>query len=122
MGSLIWESFTNTAVAACRRMSARPQRLYKLSADQGNATAQTNLGFLYNQGRGVPQDYTAAVGWYRKAAELLNVIWALCTPTAMACRRTSARRRVCTSSPPIKETPGRRSNSAPFTSTAVAAC
>jgi len=31
--------------------------------------AQHNLGFMYDKGRGVPQDYTEAIKWYRKAAE-----------------------------------------------------
>src|SRR5260370_31702230 len=43
-------------------------RLFKLAADQGNALAQHNLGFMYQNGRGVPQDNAAAIGWYRKAA------------------------------------------------------
>lgn len=38
-------------------------------AELGNAEAQFNLGSLYYQGRGVPQDYTEAVKWLRKAAE-----------------------------------------------------
>jgi TPR repeat protein len=38
-------------------------------AEQGNADAQFNLGSLYYQGRGVPQDYDEAVRWMRKAAE-----------------------------------------------------
>jgi len=38
-------------------------------ADQGNATAQFNLGSLYYQGLGVSQDYAEAVKWMRKAAE-----------------------------------------------------
>jgi len=37
-------------------------------AEQGNAAAQTALGWLYEQGHGVPQDYVAARGWYLKAA------------------------------------------------------
>lgn len=37
-------------------------------ANQGNAEAQAHLGFLYEHGRGVPQNYTAAAKWYRKAA------------------------------------------------------
>ena len=44
-------------------------RLLKPLADQGNASAQTNLGFMYDNGQGVPQDYAAAVKWYRMAAE-----------------------------------------------------
>ncbi len=37
-------------------------------AEQGDATAQFNLGFLYDKGLGVPQDYAQARDWYRKAA------------------------------------------------------
>ncbi len=43
------------------------------SARQGNAAAQFNLGLMYDSGRGVRQDYTKAVQWYRKAAEQGNV-------------------------------------------------
>ena len=38
-------------------------------AEQGNATAQAYLGFLFETGRGVPQNYTEAAMWYRRAAE-----------------------------------------------------
>ena len=38
-------------------------------ADQGNAVAQYNLGVMYDNGRGVPQDNAQAVIWYRKAAD-----------------------------------------------------
>lgn len=44
-------------------------RLLRPLADQGNATAQNNLGRMYENGQGVPQDYAAAVSWYRKAAD-----------------------------------------------------
>ena len=37
-------------------------------AEQGNAEAQFNLGSLYYQGWGVPQDYKEAAKWFRKAA------------------------------------------------------
>ena len=37
-------------------------------AAQGNASAQFNLGVIYDQGRGVPQDYAEAIKWYRLAA------------------------------------------------------
>ncbi len=30
---------------------------------------QYNLGIMYDNGRGVPQDYVEAAKWYRKAAE-----------------------------------------------------
>ena len=38
-------------------------------AEQGRADAQYNLGLIYDKGWGVPQDYKAAVKWYRLAAE-----------------------------------------------------
>ena len=41
----------------------------KLLAEQGDATAQSNLGYMYYGGRGVPQNYIEAVTWYRLAAE-----------------------------------------------------
>ena len=38
-------------------------------AEQGDAVAQHNLGVLYRNGQGVPQDYAEALKWYRQAAE-----------------------------------------------------
>ena len=42
---------------------------YRKAAEQGNASAQFNLGLMYGNGEGVPQDAPEAVRWYRKAAE-----------------------------------------------------
>ena len=42
-------------------------RLYRMSADQGFAEAQLNLGEMYNDGYGVPQDYVYAYAWYNIA-------------------------------------------------------
>jgi TPR repeat protein len=42
---------------------------FKQKASSGNAAAQCGLGLLYNNGWGVPQDYTQAVAWWRKAAD-----------------------------------------------------
>ena len=44
-------------------------RIWVQLADQGLAGAQFNLGFMYANGRGVPQDYEQALFWYRKAAD-----------------------------------------------------
>ena len=44
-------------------------RWYRKAAEQGHADAQNNLGVMYDNGKGVRQDYTNAVQWYRKAAE-----------------------------------------------------
>ena len=38
-------------------------------AEQGNADAQWLLGSMYEEGKGVPQDYKIAVKWYTHAAE-----------------------------------------------------
>src|SRR3954470_11042434 len=38
-------------------------------AEHGDAAAQSYLGFMYETGRGVPQNYTEAAMWYRRAAE-----------------------------------------------------
>ena len=38
-------------------------------AEQGDARAQFLLGAMYNEGKGVPQDYKAAAGWYTLSAE-----------------------------------------------------
>ena len=39
------------------------------AVEYGNLEAHFNLGFMYANGQGVPQDYAEAVKWYRKAAE-----------------------------------------------------
>ena len=38
-------------------------------AERGDPAAQTYLGFMFEAGRGVPQNYTEAAMWYRRAAE-----------------------------------------------------
>ena len=40
-------------------------------AEQGDADAQSNLGFMYNNGDGVPENDVEAVKWFRLAAERL---------------------------------------------------
>ena len=49
-------------------------KLWKPLADQGNALAQFNLGVMYDEGQGVPQDDAEAVKWYRKAADQGNAL------------------------------------------------
>jgi len=44
-------------------------RLLVPLAEHGNAGAQALVGFMYANGRGVPQGYDAATYWYRLAAE-----------------------------------------------------
>jgi len=47
-------------------------QLIKPQAEKGDAGAQFILGFMYDEGKGVPQDYVEAAKWYRKAAEQGN--------------------------------------------------
>ena len=47
-------------------------RGFRVYAEQGNASAQANLGLMYDNGQGVPQDYAEAARWYRQAAEQGN--------------------------------------------------
>lgn len=44
-------------------------RVFIPLAERGNVAAQSYLGFLFETGRGVPQNYTEAAMWYRRAAE-----------------------------------------------------
>ncbi len=49
--------------------SADVARQYREEADKGEASAQYNMGVLYENGLGVPQDHAEAARWYRKAAD-----------------------------------------------------
>ncbi|MBB43393.1 MAG: hypothetical protein CMM44_06475 [Rhodospirillaceae bacterium] len=42
---------------------------FQFYAKQGFAPAQSNLGLMYYNGKGVSQNYKTAVKWYRRAAE-----------------------------------------------------
>jgi uncharacterized protein len=58
--------------AADRGDYATTLRILGPMAEQGNADAQVNIGAMYANGQGVPQNYAEAVVWYRKAAEQRN--------------------------------------------------
>ena len=47
---------------------AEAAKWFRLAADQGNASAQNNLGVLYNNGQGVPQDFLTAHMWFNLGA------------------------------------------------------
>ena len=42
---------------------------FRKAAEQNHAKAQYNIGFMYEHGQGVPQNYHGAMNWYRKAAD-----------------------------------------------------
>jgi TPR repeat protein len=57
------------AVAACG--DSRPTsyiETLQAKAEQGDAHAQLSLGFMYDKGKGVPQDYAEAHKWVNLAA------------------------------------------------------
>jgi len=45
---------------------------YRIAADQGDADAQYNIGFMYDNGYGVKRDSETAVKWYQKAVKQGN--------------------------------------------------
>ncbi len=58
------------ALAAYQRGDyATALREFRPLAEQGNLYAQNNLGVMYAQGLGVPQDFAAAAKWFRRAAQ-----------------------------------------------------
>ena len=58
-----------TALLAFQSAAASPFDETKALADQGISYAQNNLGFMYDNGEGVPENDAEAVKWFRKAAE-----------------------------------------------------
>ena len=48
---------------------AEATQLYRLAAEQGIAGAQSRLGVMYAEGRGVEQDDRESVRWFQLAAE-----------------------------------------------------
>ena len=59
------------ALATGAPLQAQTPELDELRAlaEQGHASAQSNLGLMYATGQGVPQDDTEAVRWFRLAAD-----------------------------------------------------
>ena len=65
---------------------------YRLAAEQGNKFAHFNLGKMYKEGRGVPQDYVRAhMSWniaassgYKYASELRDNVAKKMTPAQIA--------------------------------------
>jgi TPR repeat protein len=54
--------------------NAYDHKAAELAAEQGDPVGQANLGLLYAEGRGVPQDYRKAAELYQKAADQGNAL------------------------------------------------
>jgi TPR repeat protein len=46
---------------------------YLLAAMENNSSAQNNIGVLYFDGKGVPENYMCALKWFLKSAEQNNI-------------------------------------------------
>jgi TPR repeat protein len=59
------------ALVLCAPVQAQTPEIDALRAraEQGDASAQHNLGVMYDNGQGVPEDDAEAVRWYRLAAD-----------------------------------------------------
>ena len=68
-GGTVQEPFQEAFLAWSKGAYASDFRLWRPLAAQGDVASQFYLATLDEQGRGVPQDYAEAVGWYRLAAE-----------------------------------------------------
>jgi len=68
-GTAVAGAFEEAVLAHQRGDYAAAMQLYTIAAEDGNAYAQYNLGFMYANGHGVPQSYAEAMWWYRWAAE-----------------------------------------------------
>ena len=64
-----WAGFEEGVAAYSRGDHARAVRAFLPLAQAGHAPAQRRLGGMDENGLGVPQDYTEAVKWSRRAAE-----------------------------------------------------
>jgi TPR repeat protein len=74
MGDMKKYSFVVLVLALCScvmRVDGQKSYIQELhtKAERGDAEAQHSLGWMYEKGEDVPQNYTEAVKWYRKAAE-----------------------------------------------------
>ena len=66
------DDFEDGVVAAQKGDFATALRLWTPLAEQGDAKAQYNLGFMFEEGKDVAQDYKTAVKWFTLAAKQGN--------------------------------------------------
>ena len=67
--SLFAQDFDKGSIAAQTGDFKTALKEWTFLAEQGNKAAQFNLGIMYHQGTGVPQDIGEAIKWYILAAE-----------------------------------------------------
>jgi len=67
-GSVYGDDFQDGYDAYLKQDYKKAVRLYRLSAEQGNALAQYSLGLMHQKGQGVPIDYVLAHMWVNLSA------------------------------------------------------
>ena len=80
--SLVWLSLLGLLLAGCstdpfeqgkqaydRDDYVAAERAWRPLAEQGDAAAQSFLGVMYDEGKGLPQDRGEALKWFRRSAE-----------------------------------------------------
>ena len=68
----VWAGFEEGVAADNRGDYATALKEFRLRAERGNAETQSQLGFLYRNGRGVAEDFQEALKWFLRAAEQGN--------------------------------------------------
>jgi TPR repeat protein len=66
--------FEEGAAASQRGDSQTALKLWRPLAEQGNASAQFNIGLMYKLGKGTSKDIDEAVKWFDRAARQGNVL------------------------------------------------
>jgi TPR repeat protein len=69
LGMPAWAGFEEGLAAYDKKDYQTALTEFRKAAEQGDADAQFNLGWMYADGQGVLQDFKTAVTWYRQAAE-----------------------------------------------------
>lgn len=69
LSAAVWAGFDEGLVAARNGDYETALKEWQPLAEQGDASAQQNLGIMYEHGDGVPINMEEAVKWFRKAAE-----------------------------------------------------
>jgi TPR repeat protein len=67
--AMLWVSFCYEGGYGVNKDPVEATKWYRKAAEQGNASAQFDLGNSYYRGYGVNKDPVEATKWYRKAAE-----------------------------------------------------
>ena len=98
-GSVFGDDFQDGLDAYNKQDYKEAVRLYRLSAEQGFAGAQYNLGVMYGKGLGVPQDYALAHMWFnlsgsngnKGAVENRDIMQKMVTPSQIEKAQDMAR-------------------------------